>query len=225
MKKLILISGTLMLLAAFGLRAYFAFVPPPEPSLTQPLAELFPDQLEGWWVHDQEIADSPESSARVSEFLKFDDALVRTYKKPGITVGIYIAYWKPGTASYRWAGAHTPDTCWVQNGWSCVDRQYSVPFKNQNTVFQPAEYGIYEKDGHAERVHFWHLVGGQSMAYNQQNMHNIFGALVDIREHGLNLRQEQFFIRLSSNRDLESLKKQPGFNRILDGLNAIGLGG
>ena len=223
MKKLILILGTLLLASAIGLRAYFALVPPPEPTLGQPLAEIFPASLDGWKIQDHDMAESPESSARISDFLNFDDALSRSYEKGSLYIGLYIAYWKPGTASYRWAGAHTPDTCWVQNGWTCAEREYAVPFANKNTEFQPAEFGVYEKDGIAQNVYFWHLVGGEAMAYNQQNMHNIFGALVDIREHGLNLRQEQFFIRLSSNRDLETLKKQPEFRQILDGLDSIGL--
>ena len=223
MKKLILITGSLLLASAFGLRAYFALVPPPEPTLEQPLATIFPTELTGWKVEDHEMAESPESSARISEFLNFDDALFRTYNKGGIYFALYVAYWKPGTASYRWAGAHTPDTCWVQNGWTCTERQNTVPFSNKNTEFQPAEFGVYEKDGVAQKVYFWHLVGGEAMAYDQQNMHNIFGALVDIQQHGLNLRQEQFFIRLSSNRALDVLKKQPEFNQILDALEIIGL--
>ena len=61
------------------------------------------------------------------------------------------------------------------------------------------------------------------MTYEQKGMPNIFGALVDIQKHGLNLRQEQFFIRLSSNCDLDTLKQQPEFKQILDGLDSIGL--
>lgn len=224
MKKLILITGSLLLASAFGLRAYFALVPPPEPTLEQPLATIFPTVLTGWKVEDHEMAESPESSARISEFLNFDDALFRTYKKGGIYFALYVAYWKPGTASYRWAGAHTPDTCWILNGWACTERQNAVPFSSKNAEFQPAEFGVYEKDGVAQKVYFWHLVGGQAMTYEQKGMPNIFGALVDIQQHGLNLRQEQFFIRLSSNCDLDTLKQQPEFRQILNGLENIGLG-
>ena len=28
------------------------------------------------------------------------------YEKGDTFIGLYVAYWKPGTASYRWAGAH-----------------------------------------------------------------------------------------------------------------------
>ena len=223
MKKFSLISGFLLLVSALGLRAYFAFVPPPEPTLHTPLSEVFPAQLDGWKVTDKDMADSPEMSAWVTDFLNFDDALFRIYQKGNTTIGLYVAYWKPGTASYRWAGAHTPDTCWVLNGWTCDAREYSVPFNNEAQQFQPAEFGIYSKDGNAQKVHFWHLVGGEAMAYKQAGIPNVLGALIDIKEHGLDLRKEQFFIRMSSNQDLASLKSNPEFKEILDAMAAIGM--
>jgi hypothetical protein len=84
---------------------------------------------------------------------------------------------------------------------------------------------VYEKNESAQKVYFWHLVGGTAFGYEQQGGHNIFGALIDIKHHGLDLRQEQFFIRLSSNKSLEQLKKTAGVDQILDSLSAIGLGG
>jgi hypothetical protein len=223
MKKFILIFGFLVLLAALGLRAYFSLVPPPESTMHEKLADIVPSDLPGWKIKDMDMAESPESSARITDFLNFDDALFRVFQKGETFVGLYIAYWTPGKASYRWAGAHTPDTCWVQNGWTRKEREYSVPFGSAKAQFQPAEYGVYEKDGSAQNVYFWHLVGGQAFSYKQQGGHNILAALIDIKQHGLNLRQEQFFIRLSSNQGLEELKNTPGFNQILESMTHIGL--
>ena len=223
MKKLILISGALILLSALGLRAYFAMVPPPEPTLHTPLAKIFPGTLPGWTIRDLDIANSPEASARVSDFLNFDDSLFRVFERGDAFIGLYIAYWTPGKASYRWAGAHTPDTCWVLAGWTRLDREYSIPFAHEQNQFEPAEFGVYEKDGNAQNVYFWHLVGGRAFGYEQQGTHNIFGALLDIKHHGLNLREEQFFIRLSSNKTINELRQMPGFDAILDGLLEIGL--
>lgn len=223
MKKLLLIFATAALLGGLSLRVYFAFVPPPEPTLEGQLSYIVPEELNGWKIIDQDMAESPESSERISDFLNFDDALFRIFKKGDTFVGLYIAYWLPGKASYRWAGAHTPDTCWVQNGWTRLDRKYCIPFQNEETPFQPAEFGIYEKDGSAQNVYFWHLVGGEAFGYEQEGGHNIFAALLDIKKHGLNLRDEQFFIRLSSNKKIEELKKLEGFKQILDSLDEIGL--
>ncbi|NBB78634.1 MAG: exosortase-associated EpsI family protein, partial [Verrucomicrobia bacterium] len=140
MKKSLLIVAAITLLSGLSLRAYFTLVPPPEATLERPIATIIPETLNGWRVRDLDMAESPESSARISEFLNFDDALFRVFERGDTFIGLYIAYWTPGKASYRWAGAHTPDTCWVQNGWSCVDREYSVPFYSKDTAFQPAEF-------------------------------------------------------------------------------------
>tara|TARA_Y100000385_G_scaffold91070_1_gene93965 strand:- start:126 stop:818 length:693 start_codon:yes stop_codon:yes gene_type:complete len=223
MKKLLFILAAAALLGGLSLRVYFALVPPPEPTLDDLLSDIVPEELNGWKIIDQDMAESPESSERISDFLNFDDALFRIFKKGDTFVGLYIAYWLPGKASYRWAGAHTPDTCWVQNGWTRLDRKYCIPFQNEETPFQPAEFGIYEKDGSTQNVYFWHLVGGEAFGYEQEGGHNIFAALLDIKKYGLNLRNEQFFIRLSSNKKIEELKKVEGFNQILDSLNEIGL--
>ncbi len=223
MKKIILIVGFLILLSALGLRGYFALVPPPEPTLHQALAEIVPSQLDGWEIHDMDIADSPESSARISDFLNFDDAIFRLFQKDDTFVSLYIAYWTPGKVSYRWAGAHTPDTCWVLNGWTRTDRAYSIPFDHAGQPFEPAEFGVYEKDENTQNVYFWHLIGGKAYSYNQKGTPNILGALIDIKKHGLNLRQEQFFIRLSSNKRIEELKNMSGFSEILEGLEKLGL--
>ncbi len=223
MKKLLLIFAGLILVTGLGLRAYFTFVPPPEATLQEALAEVVPEDLNGWSIKDLDMAESPESSARITDFLNFDDALFRVFEKGDTFVGLYIAYWTPGKASYRWAGAHTPDTCWVQNGWTRTDREYGIPFNNQATEFEPAEFGVYEKNGSAQNVYFWHLVGGEAFSYKQQGGHNIFAALLDIKKYGLNLRDEQFFIRLSSNKTIDQLKEIEGFDAILDSLNKVGL--
>ena len=146
MKKLLLICATIALLGGLSLRAYFTFVPPPEPTLNDRLLEIIPEELNGWKIKDQDMAESPESSERISNFLNFDDALFRIFSKGDTTVGLYIAYWMPGKASYRWAGAHTPDTCWVLNGWTRLEREYAIPLYCNGFEFKPAEFGVYEKD-------------------------------------------------------------------------------
>jgi hypothetical protein len=66
-------------------------------------------------------------------------------------------------------------------------------------------------------------VGDEPFSYQQKEIPNIFGALIDIQKYGLNLRQEQFFIRLSSNRRVEYLSLIPGFDSIIQGLAKLNL--
>lgn len=217
-KQFVLYISFTGLMTVVAFCAYFECIPPPKASLNQRLSSLFPTNFNQWEIEDQDIAESPESSARISNFLNFDDVINRIYKKKSLHIGLYIAYWTPGKASYRWAGAHTPDTCWILNGWTCKQREHSVPFNFANKQLEPAEYGIYEKDGRAEYVYFWHLVGGRSHTYKQMGTPNILGAINDIQKHGLHLRKEQFFIRLSSNESIDRLLKEPLFETLVQGL-------
>lgn len=223
MKQIVLIAVAVSLALVLGLRLYFTYAPLPEPSLKEPLAEILPETLTGWQIVDHDMAESPEASARISDFLNFDDAIFRTYRRGDTYIGVYVAYWKPGKASYRWAGSHTPDTCWVINGWTRSERQYSVPFEQAGKKFEPAEFGIYEKDGVAQNVYFWHLIGGKANSYKQKGHGYYLNALRDIQKHGLNQRKEQFFIRLSANKDLEELEKQPDFEKLMEALLLLGI--
>lgn len=223
MKVFILTTGFLTFFSVLGLKLFFAFSPAPPISLDQSLSNIIPKEINGWSYTDFDLANSKESSDRIASFLNFDDSLYRVYVKGNVRVGVYIAYWTPGKVSYRWAGAHTPDTCWVVNGWTCLDRKYSTPFKVNEFKLKNAEFGIYKKDRTIENVYFWHLVGGEPFGYSQKEIPNIFGALIDIQKYGLNLRQEQFFIRLSSNENLEYLQKLEGFDDIIGGLSQLPL--
>lgn len=223
MKKTILILGTIFLSAVFALKFYFQLVPNQASSLNSSISEIIPKEIKGWSSEDFDLAESSEASERISSFLNLDDSLFRVFKNGSATVGVYVAYWTPGKVSYRWAGAHTPDTCWVVSGWERLEREYSIPFKINSHQLKNAEFGVYEKDGNLQNVYFWHLVGGAPFSYEQKEIPNIFGALIDIQKYGLNLRQEQFFIRLSSNRKIEELSLIPGFDKIIKGLGELNL--
>ncbi len=223
MKVFILTIGFLTFFSVLGLKLFFVFSPTPPISLSEPISEILPKEIDGWSYIDFDLATSAESSDRIASFLNFDDSLYRVYKKGKIRVGVYVAYWTPGKVSYRWAGAHTPDTCWVVNGWTRLDREYSIPFQVNDIKLKNAEFGIYKKDRAVENVYFWHLVGGEPFGYAQKEIPNIFGALIDIQKYGLNLRQEQFFIRISSNENLESLKRTEGFDLIIKELSRLSL--
>jgi hypothetical protein len=223
MRQLILITGSFLILSVLALKFYFQLAPLPPSTLETPISELIPKEIDGWTSNDYDLASSPESSERISDFLNLDDSLFRVFKHGATQVSVYVAYWTPGKVSYRWAGAHTPDTCWVVNGWKRLDRQYCIPFNASNIQFKNAEFGIYEKDLDIQNVYFWHLVGGEPFGYEQKEIPNIFASLIDIKKYGLNLRQEQFFIRLSSNETIDTLSEIDGFDQIVQGLSKLNL--
>ncbi len=114
-----------LLLTAIGLVGYTALRPLPPPTLTQSLASLVPEKIPGWTVKDQPIAETEEMKKAVDEMLNYDDAVYRIYTQGKTTISVYVAYWKPGKMSPRLIAGHTPDVCWVNNGWKCTARDFN----------------------------------------------------------------------------------------------------
>tara|TARA_B100000989_G_C19460832_1_gene436127 strand:- start:249 stop:962 length:714 start_codon:yes stop_codon:yes gene_type:complete len=193
------------------------------PTKTALLNELIPANIPGWSSQDVPIAETEELRARVSSFLNFDDYLSRYYTQGENHIGVYIAYWSPGKVPPRLVGSHTPDTCWVQNGWTSTFRDYNIQKSINDTPLKPFEYGSFEKDETSENVFFWHLVGDQAYTYDQENLHNLFAIFKDIKTFGLNQKKEQYFIRISSNLPLNTLWKDPGFQDLMKHIANLGL--
>lgn len=222
MKKGSLYAIAFVLLTAAALQCYSLFLDV-EIRKEGDLEELVAKHVPGWTVEDLPLGQTEEVVNAVESQLRFDDVISRIYRSGETQVGVYIAYWKPGKMPVRLVGVHTPDTCWVQNGWTCTTRRSNVEKQVRGADLKPAEYGIYEIDQHLQHVLFWHIVGSRIHTYEQMGMHSLTAAWQDIFRYGLNQRQEQFFIRVSSNRPFEEFWHDEGFRQIMSDIADLGL--
>ena len=215
------IAGILAVAAAIQV---IPFLMPSEVTKEAPLEELISAHLPGWQMQTLELGQTEEVRNAVLGTLRFDDHISRLYNKGDLQVGVYIAYWEPGTMPVRKVGVHTPDTCWVQNGWVCAERESQVEKTVGDIAMKPAEYGVFDFDGgNRQHVLFWHIVGDRLHTYEQQGLHSMTAAFTDTFQYGLNQRQEQFFIRISSNRPFEDIWNDSGFQQLMSEVAALGL--
>lgn len=218
MKKFALIFALVVL--ALGLALQFYQKLTYEPVLVQvpELETAIPVDLEGWEVEDLPLAPTMEAEEKALTILNFSDAISRSYKKGDQTIILYMAYWEPLRMPVRQVGAHTPDVCWIQNGWTCEpqNRHYEEDFYIGTQKLKPAQYGKYEKHGVIQHTYFWHIVGGKLfVARNKFGKHNRWQYITDFRDFGMNQQREQFFIRISSNKPFDSLWGDKEFQRLM----------
>lgn len=207
MKKsaILLAMAGLLLGGAIGLVIY-GETQVPEPRFTSTLREILPPAPAGWTKTEKPIADTPEMQRAVGELLNFDDGIFVDYTNAaGDRLSVYIAYWTPGRMSHRLVAGHTPDVCWVGGGWqrTAMSRTdtLEVARANGSAVVVPAgESRTFVANGNPEHVWFWHLVGEESKSYGTGGTAPWHAAVSDILRKGLNQREEQFFIRLSSSK-------------------------
>ena len=199
--------------------------------ITQPLGEILPRRAPGWTARDAPLAESAEMRNMVERILSYDDVVYRSYTRNGVEVQIYAAYWKPGSVPYGQAGVHTPDTCWVNAGWTMTEKTHSRTLHCGGENLKPGEWRSFSAHGAIVHVVFWHLVGGRVHTYEQTGWRDglagffdrIPNLFHDLYRYGLNLKQEQLFVRVSSKVPFEQLLTDPAFVELMRHLRPLGV--
>ena len=233
MRKALLIFGGVMLAGLLALVLAAEFSPPRPRGFTGELNQVLPE-VAGWVRRDIPIAASSAAMASAQGILNYSQAKQILYTKGGTQVLVYVAYWEPGKVSVVDAGSHNPDSCWVNNGCVRTERVYSVPGRVGERELLPYELGQYiVPNGGKQNVAFWHLVNGEPNRYEDQEAgwrNGLLGRLErlplvwkDIREYGINQKNEQMFVRISSGARIEDLFADPANGALFGALTRLGV--
>lgn len=202
-------------IAGLGLVGGMKFLKKAESRHADLLSKL-PIAPTGWEVRDMPIATSDEMKRAVSEMLNYDEAVYREYRKGGRALTVYAAYWRPYRFHPRLISIHTPDVCWVGNGWTMKSANYNYPVKIAGADAWHAQERVFEISGTNMNVLYWHILDGKLSGYaegvNSESRSFLKSVLYDLR-HGSG---EQFFIRFSSEQSWDVWMTDPLFLELLD---------
>lgn len=189
---------------------------------------MLPVNLAGGGSRDEPIAATEEMKQKVGELLNYDDAVYRIYQMPGARVSVYAAWWRAGKMSPRLVAGHTPDVCWPGNGWerdrAAENGLGALRPELAATGFAAGECRVFVANGNPEYVVFWHKVGTEMLSYKNGYAPPWWAWLDELWRGGLNLRKEQLFVRISSDRPLESFWSKPETAPLREALLKLGLG-
>ena len=209
------------------------FSPPRPRGFTGDLNQAVPE-VSGWARREIPIAASSAAMASAQGILNFSQAKQVLYVRGSTQLLVYVAYWEPGKVSVVDAGSHNPDSCWVNNGCVRTERMHSVPGKIGERELLPYESGQYiVPNGGKQNVAFWHLVNGEPNRYEDQEAgwrNGIIGRLErlplvwkDITTYGLNQKNEQMFVRISSGARIEDMMADPANGGLFNALAKLGI--
>jgi hypothetical protein len=233
MRKALLIFGSVMLAALLALVLAAELSPPRPRGFTGELGQALPE-VAGWTRRDIPIAGTSAALASAQGILNFSQAKQVLYVRGGTQLLVYVAYWEPGKVSVVDAGSHNPDSCWVNNGCVRTERMHAVPGKIGERELLPYESGQYiVPNGGKQNVAFWHLVNGEPNRYEEQEAgwrNGLLGRLErlplvwkDIRTYGLNQKNEQMFVRISSGQRIEDMMADPANGGLFNALAKLGI--
>lgn len=225
--RISLTAAALVVVAALFATVRFRLRPQAAPAKTYG-AELFSGlrtwKPAGWEVREEPLGATELSQKIVERTLRFDDAAFLVFRNGPKDFALYLAYWKPGKVDLREVNAHTPDTCWMNSGWSISRKESEFAGLAQGPRLLPGEWRCYaQPDGAKQYVAFWHVLGGQPVPM-WRNGFPKFGFMWSIFQGDRSLlSSEQYFIRISSTRPLEEVWNEPAFREVLRQLEVTGL--
>lgn len=223
MRKFLIIIGFICFGFLASALAYQAFIWKPERKELVELAKAVPAEFDGWEISDHPLADSEEMQDRVSDILNFTDAIFRTYKQGSTEISVYVAYWEPRKMPVRLVQAHTPDICWVRNGWAVEDSEYSVNLECNAGSLMPAEFRVMTKDPALQYVYYWHVIGNEIYVNRIVGTWDRLDPLKSLFRLGLNQQREQFFVRVASNKPFDEIWDLPIMQEIMADLAELTL--
>lgn len=191
-----------------------------------PVSALLPTAAEvpGWTRADLSLGDTPEIQREVRDTLLFDEAAFVTYRRGEVRISVYCAYWRPGLVSYRMVANHTPDVCWRLQGWRCQEqRTTTLSLPGMDARVPDAEVRTFTREGRTEHVYFWHLVGGKVYYAGNEEKLPGYKFLRDLPKMGLRQKDEQYFLRISSEQPWEEFAGSEVVSLIMSRLQRAGL--
>lgn len=220
------IVAAALLVGAVGLQTW-----PPNRAVKSPgkgahLAGIFPAKLGAVPARDLELGSTENTRVMVERTLRYDDVLYREYRVGEATVTVYAAYWGPARMPTQLVASHTPDRCWVENGWACEQSRHDVTVGITGDSFLPAEWRLFKAPvGPKLHVVFWHLVGDQVYDYGERlnRVPSVWRWWRDAASQIFKAPPEQYFIRVTSDIPFEKLQGDPGWEGLLDALARLGL--
>lgn len=195
------------------------------------LAKFVPMQSGKWTGKDIPLGQTEEVERASENILRVTEFLSRNYKSAdGREFTLYISYWAAGKETVVKASSHIPDNCWVLNGWKNINekKRDGVAFKVDGKTLKDAYYREFDyiaadKSKTHRNVYYWYIVDGKPYRYGsgdtaipgpKQYIQNLVKQCLD----GI---PEQFFIRLDTSENIETLVSDADLKPILKGLGEL----
>ena len=222
MKKLIII--VVLIIAVVAIAVQYNGLANKRKNLIAPeTSALIPDAIPGWEIKDIPIASTPEMQRAVDSLLSFDTAIFRQYKKGSLEISVYIAYWLPAKVPASIVDAHTPDVCWVLNGWE-MDTKPALPDQQTKSgSISVPNVRVFKNATDNLDVIYWHFSGGELRLNSDSILLGRSGFWKQIKwriKQFFNLilssPKDQFFIRVSSNKNIADVMETEPMQACLD---------
>lgn len=195
------------------------------------LSSKIPAKFDNVFSTEKPLGDTEEVTKATEKQLVVSDYLNREYTlSDGRKFTLYISYWMPSREVIERASAHTPDRCWIENGWRCNEktRRFSDVIEVAGKKIMPARYGEYaiQKGGvdkpYVRYVWYWFVADGKIYEYTKSNYFP--GPIQWLKNSFVSATEgapEMFFVRIDADYPLDDIRNNKEFLSLLEKLGEM----
>ncbi len=188
------------------------------------LKSTIPDKFSGAVSVEKPLGQTEEVIRATEKALVVSDYLNREYTlSNGKKITLYISYWKRSKETVERASTHTPDRCWIKNGWSCNSqtRRNADIITVGDKQLLPARYGEYSISDNGRKitryVWYWFVVDSKIYQFTSENyVPSPIQWLKNALTSAVADAPEMYFIRIDSDYQLDQFRTNPEFQELLN---------
>ena len=191
------------------------------------LAKRLPSSLAGWRMSELPLGPNEFLERRSAEVLRCDEFVFREFSRGETKFAVFSSYWGQGKMPTRLVSMHTPDRCWIENGWTCPKQVYGANVESASQRLVAAQWRLFNPPQSREDVFvlFWLMIDGKPYDFGRRlnRIPNPIRWWADVVDEAKSGSKEHLFFRLTSNRPFEELRGDPGWEELLGALAKLGL--
>jgi hypothetical protein len=190
------------------------------------LSTALPTQFIGWEVRDIPIGETESISEATKEILGSDNIIHREYKKSGMILTVFVVHWSfRNKVLPREIAFHSPDHCWTRVGFQRKKYDDDYVLNIPGAKIYDGKYRVFSIQKLNIDVVFWQTFGGEVINFTKgEELVPKDTTILDDFISGRAFKScEQYFVRISSNVDILTIKDTPLFYEIANALRPIGI--
>ena len=222
--------------AAFSIAVLAALVFGAEPTTVDDSAQKgvlgkdIPARIGALTSVEKPLGNTEEVMRASEKILMVSDYLNREYTlADGRKFSLYISYWVKNKMRITDAASHTPDRCWVKNGWENVAEaaKINASLEAGGRRLMPAYERVYRIGNNISvekrNVLYWFVVNGSHYDFGKEKSSHIPNPFVWLKGAIFVGAPEMYFIRIDSASDLPGVLKDPDAQKLLDYLGKLAI--
>ena len=204
-------------------------IPIGDSSTTGRLEKLVPAEIASMTSENKPLGNTEEVVRASEKILNVTDFLNREYTTAdGVKFTLYISYWAENKTRVVLAATHTPDRCWVKNGWKSLPdcAKSDVVVSTGGRSLMPAYLRRYEIKTDAQTIErdvaFWFIVDGKSYDYGSENLY-VPNPITWLKSTLFASSPEMYFVRIDSSEDISKILGRADVKALLEKLGDLTL--